>query len=85
MLLEREDESKGIIFKAYLHQVLEPIVFEMFDGYEEEFIYIGDGAKIHIGAAKIPKDHVWNLYNELASFTRPKSHREGLAMDKIST
>ena len=55
VFMEREEGAKGITSKAYLHQVLEPVVFEMFDGCKDEYIYMEDGAKIHKGAAKIPK------------------------------
>ena len=55
VFLEREEGAKGITSKAYLHQVLEPIIFNMLDGCEQEFIFMEDGAKIYKGVAKLPK------------------------------
>ena len=55
MFLEREEGTRDICSQAYLHQVLEPVIFPHFDSLtdtqKEEFIFMEDGAKVHKGHA----------------------------------
>jgi DDE superfamily endonuclease len=46
---------KGICSKAYLEQVLEPIVFPLFDRLGPEYIFMEDGSKVHKGKARLPR------------------------------
>lgn len=55
MFLEKEEDSKGITSKAYLHQVLESIVFSKFDKLGPEYIFIEDGSKVHLGYARLAR------------------------------
>jgi len=52
--LEKLPERKGICSKAYLQQVLEPIVFLLFDDLGLEYIYMEDRSKVHLGKARLP-------------------------------
>lgn len=51
VFLEKLPEQKGICSKAYLQQILEPVVFPLFDDLGSEYIYMEDGAKVHLGKA----------------------------------
>jgi transposase len=59
VFLEKEPEARGITSKAYLHQVLEPVVFPYFDSLstrqKKNFIFMEDGAKVHLGDARLPR------------------------------
>ena len=55
VFLEKLPEHKGICSKAYLQQVLEPIVFPLFDNLGPEYIYMEDGSKVHLGKARLPR------------------------------
>ena len=46
---------RGICSKAYLQQVLQPIVFPLFDRLGLEYIFMEDGAKVHAGSARLPR------------------------------
>ena len=45
---------KGICSKAYLQQVLDPVVFPLFARLGPEYIFMEDGAKVHAGSARLP-------------------------------
>ena len=51
--------KKGIYSKAYLQQVLEPIIFPLWDSIDEEeraqYVFIENRAKIHKGKARLPR------------------------------
>ena len=49
VFLERCEGHKGIDSQAYLEQVLEPIVFPVFEEFGEEYIFMEDGNKVHKG------------------------------------
>ncbi len=59
IFLEKEEGMRGIYSKAYLRQVLEGVVFPLYDFMtveeQEEFIFMEDGAKVHKGFAKGPR------------------------------
>jgi hypothetical protein len=51
--------KRGIYNTAYLQQVLEPVVFELRDNMTKderlEYIFMEDRAKVHKGAARLPR------------------------------
>jgi hypothetical protein len=53
MFLEKLLGRKGVYSKAYLEQVLEPIVFPLFDSLGPEYIFMEDGSKVHLGKARL--------------------------------
>jgi hypothetical protein len=55
VFLEKLPERKGICSKAYLEQVLEPVVFPLFDTLDESWIFMEDGSKVHQGKARLPR------------------------------
>jgi len=55
VFLEKLSGYRGIISKAYLQQVLEPIVFLLFGDLGLEYYFIEDGFKIHTEDACLPK------------------------------
>jgi hypothetical protein len=48
---------KGICSRAYLEQVLQPIVFLLFNELGPEYIFMEDGAKVYKGDAKTTTRH----------------------------
>ena len=42
---------KGVCSKAYLQQVLQPVIFPLFNQLGLEYIFIEDSSKIYIGSA----------------------------------
>lgn len=50
---------KGVCSTVYLKQVLEPIIFPIYDSLTKaqrrEFIFIEDSAKVHKGKAILPR------------------------------
>jgi len=59
IFLVKEEGRKGICSQAYLNQVLNPIIFPWLDSLiakqKKEFLFMEDGSKIYIGAAKLPR------------------------------
>src|SRR6266487_1131877 len=55
VFMEKLPNRKGICSKAYLQQVLEPVVFPLFDQLGPEYIFMEDGAKVHAGSACLPR------------------------------
>jgi hypothetical protein len=47
--MEKLLERRGICSKVYLQEVLEPVVFPLFDILGLEYIFIEDGAKVYYG------------------------------------
>ena len=68
VFLEKLPGRKGICSKAYLEQVLEPMVFPLFDSLGPEYIFVEDGAKVHKGKARLPR-----LEHGIRSFDWPPS------------
>jgi hypothetical protein len=55
VFMEKLEGRKGICSKAYLTQVLQPIVFPLFDTLGPDYIFIEDGAKVHARSARLPR------------------------------
>ena len=59
VFLVKEEGMRGICSKAYLHQVLDDVIFPYYDSLsatqQQEFIFMEDGAKVHKGFAKAPR------------------------------
>jgi DDE superfamily endonuclease len=55
VFLEKLLGRKGICSKAYLEQVLEPIVFPLFDCLGLEYIFMEDGSKVYKGKVRLPR------------------------------
>jgi hypothetical protein len=59
VFLVKEPGRKGICSTAYLNQVLEAVFFHYYDSLtpeqKAEFIFMEDGAKVHKGAARLPR------------------------------
>ena len=53
VFLEKEPGAKGITSKAYLNQVLEPVIFPLFDSLGPEYIYMEDGSGVHKKFARL--------------------------------
>ena len=51
VFLEKLPSCKGICSKAYLQQVLQLVVFPLFDQLGPEYIFIEDRAKVHTRSA----------------------------------
>jgi hypothetical protein len=51
--MEKFPGHKGIYFKTYLQQVLQPMVFLLFDSLGPEYIFMEDGNKVHTGSARL--------------------------------
>jgi hypothetical protein len=51
--MEKLPGQKGICFRAYLEQVLEPVVFLLFEIFGSDYIYMENGSKIHKGKARL--------------------------------
>jgi hypothetical protein len=68
IFLEKLPDRKGIYSKAYLEQVLEPIVFPLFNTLGPEYIFIEDGSKVHKGKARLPR-----LEHSIRGFDWPPS------------
>jgi hypothetical protein len=55
VFLEKLPGRKGICSKAYLQQVLQPVVFLLFDSLGPEYIFIEDRSKVHAGNTQLPQ------------------------------
>jgi hypothetical protein len=55
VFLEKLPGRKGICSKAYLQQVIQPVVFPLFDRLGPEYIFIEDRSKIYTGNARLPQ------------------------------
>jgi hypothetical protein len=55
VFLEKLPGRKGVCSKAYLEQVLKPIVFPLFNSLRPEYIFMEDGSKVHLGKARLPR------------------------------
>ncbi len=53
VFIEKLPWRKSICSKAYLQQVLEPIVFPLFNEIRPEYIFTEDGSKIHKEDARL--------------------------------
>jgi len=55
VFMEKLPGCKGICSKAYLQQVLQPVVFPLFDELGPEYIFMEDGSKVHAGSTRLPR------------------------------
>jgi hypothetical protein len=55
VFLKKLPNCKGICSKAYLQQVLQPVVFLLFDQLGLEYIFIEDGSKVYVRNAQLLK------------------------------
>jgi hypothetical protein len=54
VFIEKLPERKSIYSKVYLQQVLQPVVFLLFDQLEPEYIFIENSAKVYTRSARLP-------------------------------
>jgi hypothetical protein len=54
VFMEKLPNRKGICSKAYLQQVLQLVIFPLFNQLGPEYIFIEDGSKVHAGSAQLP-------------------------------
>ena len=54
VFLEKLPNRKGICSKVYLQQVLQSIVFLLFDWLGPEYIFVEDRSKVHAGSTRLP-------------------------------
>jgi len=52
VFLEKAEDNRSVTSAVYRDQVLELIVFPLFDELGPEYIFIEDGAKVYLGYAK---------------------------------
>jgi hypothetical protein len=53
VFIEKEEGCKNMNSRVYRDQVLEPIVFLLFDQLGTEYIFMENNAKVHKGAARL--------------------------------
>lgn len=78
VFLEKEEDSRGVNSRTYLQQVLEPIIFPLFDRLGPEYIYMEDGCKVHLGYARLPK-----LEHGIRGFNWPPSSPDLNPIEKV--
>jgi len=69
---------RGICSKAYLQQVLQPIIFPLFDRLGPEYIFMEDGSKVHAGSARLPR-----LSHGIRGFKWPPSSPDLNPIEKV--
>ena len=78
VFMEKLPGRKCICSKAYLQQVLEPIVFPLFDELGPEYIFMEDGSKVHAGSARLPR-----LEHGVRGFKWPPSSPDLNPIEKV--
>jgi len=78
VFMEKLPTRRGICSKAYLQQVLEPIVFPLFDTLNAEYIFIEDGAKVYASSARLLR-----LEHGIRSFKWPPSSPDLNPIEKV--
>ncbi|PQE18871.1 hypothetical protein CJF30_00011375 [Rutstroemia sp. NJR-2017a BBW] len=53
VFLEKRPGCRGVNVTTYKEQVLEPIVFPLFEKVGPEYIFMEDGSKVHSGYARV--------------------------------
>jgi hypothetical protein len=53
IFIKKLPEHRGIYSKAYLQEVLEPVVFPLFDILGPEYIFIGNNTKIYYRSIRL--------------------------------
>jgi hypothetical protein len=68
VFIEKLLRHKGVCSKAYLQQVLKPIIFPFFKTLGEDYMYMENESKVHKGNARLPKlQHGIREFNWLPS------------------
>ena len=78
VFLEKLPNRKGICSKAYLQQVLQSIVFLLFDKLGPEYIFMEDGSKVHARSARLPR-----LQYSVRGFNWPPSSPDLNPIEKV--
>jgi transposase len=78
IFLEKLPERKGVCSKAYLQQVLEPVVFPLFAELGDDYLFMEDGSKVHKGRARLPK-----LERGIRGFNWPPSSPDLNPIEKV--
>jgi transposase len=78
VILEKLSGRRGICSKAYLQQVLQPVVFPLFDYLSPQYIFMEDGAKVHKGHARLPR-----LEHNVRGFEWPPSSPDLNVIEKV--
>jgi hypothetical protein len=78
VFLGKREGHKGIDSQAYVDQVLEPIVFPLFDTLDSSYIFMEDGSKVHKGNARLPK-----LNHCVRTFDWPPSSLDLNVIEKV--
>jgi len=78
IFMEKLPGQKGICSRAYLEQVLEPVVFPLFETLGSDYIYIEDGSKVHKGKARLPR-----LEHGVRGFNWPPSSPDLNPIEKV--
>lgn len=78
VIMEKLPGRRGICSKAYLQEVLRPVVFPLFDTLGPEYIYMEDGAKVHKGYARLPR-----LQHNVRGFDWPPSSPDLNPIEKV--
>lgn len=78
VFMEKLPERKGICSKAYLQEVLEPVVFPLFETLGPNYIFMEDGAKVHLGHARLPR-----LQHGVRGFAWPPSSPDLNPIEKV--
>jgi hypothetical protein len=55
VFMEKLPEHRSICSKVYLQEVLEPVVFLLFDKLGPEYIFIENGAKVYCRSICLPR------------------------------
>ena len=78
VFMEKLPSRKGIYSKAYLQEVLEPVVFPLFDQLGPEYIYMEDGSRVHKRHARLPR-----LKHRVRGFAWPPSSPDLNVIEKV--
>jgi hypothetical protein len=78
VFLEKEEGAKGVNSRAYRDQVLEPIIFPLFDQLGTDYLFMEDGSKVHKGYARLAK-----LEHQIRGFDWPPSSPDLNVIEKV--
>lgn len=78
VFIEKLPERKGVCSKAYLQEVLEPVILPLFDALGPEYIFMEDGAKVHAGSARLSR-----LQHNIRGFNWPPSSPDRNPIEKV--
>ncbi len=78
VFIEKLLQRKGICSRTYLEQVLQPIVFPLFNKLGPEYIFIEDRAKVYKGDARLLR-----LQHGIRGFNQPPSSPDLNLIEKV--